>query len=221
MRYLSEIFSTACCSFLAGIAALTILISDHRSRDHRPSWEIARNASASVSDETFMPKASAFHVGGGVWVTARHVMTAIGKTEVNLTDDYGDVHQAVEVASDLDRDVSLLVSTTFPSSRIPLDCGVHPIGTEVHAVGSPSRVQNVTSFGRISSEPRRNSLSADTYYVAIPGAPGMSGGVVAKDGKAIGVFTGVSVAIVRGDTSIWGMSVVTLSRAICNLILQP
>jgi S1-C subfamily serine protease len=88
---------------------------------------------------------SAVHLGKGRFLTAAHI--AQTKAELTVIDDLGRRTPASLLWRNTDYDVALIKAPVANARSRELACVTAPIGTEVHASGSPGHFDNITTWG--------------------------------------------------------------------------
>lgn len=122
---------------------------------------------------------SGVHIGGGVIVTAAHVVGQSRNVTFKTTD--GLEFQAHVLATNTNYDVALLISDRFVHrASLPLSCADIPAGGSARLVGNPLGIDFVTMRGHVAGEPRALGPWARVYVIDATAAPGMSGGPAAR-----------------------------------------
>lgn len=202
--------------FAVAVAAMVALgLSAHK-------WSFAHPAPLAmstvlVSDDN--GHGSGVHIGNGYILTAAHVVE--DRPEMTITGSDGKSVVGTVLWSNKAYDVALIRVTDHDNlSKSRLSChAVLPIGERIEAIGNPVNLKWVHTWGRVSSDigergPWKISVLAD---IAI--GPGMSGGpVFDRRGNVIGLAVGISVAPLGFTPSIYGVSYIVPSQAICALL---
>lgn len=162
---------------------------------------------------------SGVHIGNGYIVTAAHVVE--NKSEMTITGSDGKDVKGTVLWSNKDYDVALIrVADHENLAKSHLAC--HPsfaIGERIEAVGNPVNLKWVHTWGWVSSDisergPWKLSVLADLAV-----GPGMSGGpVFDRRGNVIGIAVGISITLLGLYPSIYGVSYIVPSQAICTLL---
>lgn len=157
---------------------------------------------------------SAFHIGGGKFVTAAHVI-ADGKPIVLEAMD-GSMRAATVFWQSSSHDVAVLVSDADWLGAVTISCSPSAVGTPVIAHGYPLGIQHMETRGYIAGQPvYRGLLPVDMTLL-----PGMSGGAVTDpDGDVVGLA--VSAATVEVDPegrSVSGIGLAVPGPVLCELL---
>ena len=176
-----------------------------------PSPPAARLASAHVLVQLEASHGSATHIGGGLYVTAAHVVGDNAEVQIRGA-------AAPVLWSNKDYDIALVAGPAEAAS-VPLWCGTAAVGEIGQAHGNPMSLEDIVTTLTVAGVPRE---IAD-WKLALPmdGAvgPGMSGGGWIVDGRLAGVNVGAAMAPTSaGLPSYYGVSVVVPSSVVCQLL---
>jgi S1-C subfamily serine protease len=163
---------------------------------------------------------SGVHIGHGYIVTAAHVVE--DNPTVQITDSLGHKHTGTVLWSNKVYDIALVRIGDYSdvgSARLTCSHSI-PVGTNVSAVGNPLSLENITTWGKISSDIRERGPWKLSVVADMTIAPGMSGGPVFDAvGEVVGIVVGV--AIMPNDMGIvapFAVSYVVPSEAVCALM---
>ena len=170
-----------------------------------------------VSDEG--GHGSGVHIGNGYILTAAHVVED-NKT-MTIMDSDRKTQPGTVLWKNTVYDVALIrVKDTSNLGRSKLSCEPKfEVGEQIEAVGNPVNLQWVHTFGRVSGGiaergPWKLSVLADISI-----GPGMSGGpVFDRMGHVVGLAVGLSIAPLGLVPSIYGVSYIVPSQAVCGLL---
>ena len=94
------------------------------------------------------------HIGGGVYLTAAHVVAGVTAIDVKL--DTGVTLKATVLVMDNDYDLAILMADGhMPRVAAPLSCDAPAPHTSVRLIGNPMAVEFLTLRGHIAGAPRR------------------------------------------------------------------
>lgn len=197
---------------IAGLAALGITAHSY-SHQKQPK----AISTVLVSDDS--GHGSGVHIGNGYILTAAHVVE--NRDEMTITDSLGKAVKGAVLWKNKDYDVALIhVDDHENLSRSRLSC--HPvfaIGDRVEAVGNPVDLEWVHTWGRVSGRIEERGPWKLSVITDLAVGPGMSGGPVFDiRGNVIGLAVGISVAPLGMVPSIYGVSYIVPSQAICGLL---
>jgi len=160
---------------------------------------------------------SGVHIGGGIFLTAEHVVTT--STNATLKTSDGNSHKGVVLWTSKEYDVAAVYVNGYKGRASRLSCSVARVGDKVAAVGNPIKDEFLTTWGRISALPVKNNKWESAYRVQIPIAPGSSGGPVFNmRGQVVGIGVGGGLFQVGLGGSAYGIAFVVPSSEICKLI---
>ena len=136
---------------------------------------------------------TAFHIGGGAWLTAAHVVD--GERVVRLTSNTFESSAAV-VGLDSPRDLAILQTSTVPTESLSMiDISAVDAGITVWAIGYPPNVSGVASLskGILSRIFVRNGFTTVQTDASVN--PGNSGGPLTDGcGRVVGLVQAKSSA---------------------------
>lgn len=160
---------------------------------------------------------SAFHIGGGYFVSAAHVVGEA--TETTLKGDDGRTVKAEVLWVNAARDIAFLKADGSGFERDRLSCEVQPVGSSIYARGNPLSMEFVRMWGRIAGVSREVGPWKRAYVTDMTILPGMSGGgVYNQAGEVIGISIGVANARLGFGVSLTGMTFVVPSTAVCEAL---
>jgi S1-C subfamily serine protease len=167
-----------------------------------------------VEDET--GHGSGVHIGGGLILTAAHVVE--DNSEMTIVDSLGHEQLAVVMRSDKATDVALLRIDQATMAATTLDCSVRPaVGDEITAVGNPLNLKFVTIWGHVAAGKAERHPWKESLIVEMVVVPGMSGGgVFDRSGRLIGLAVGVASL----GKVLFGLGYVVPVQAACELMEQ-
>lgn len=171
--------------FIAALAAIGLAYAGHEPAKPQPG--------ATVKLLVGQGHGSAVHLGGGVFLTAAHVVD--GEATLRVKMDNGQIVSASKLWSSPEYDIAMVIASSADHAKTaPLSCRTPPIGEELEARGNPSQIEFARIRGRVAGGaqeygPWRQAFTADMSI-----APGMSGGpVLDRAGNIVGVSVGVAV----------------------------
>lgn len=151
-------------------------------------------AEATVKVTTLAGHGSGFHIGGGIIVTAAHVVGT--QASVSIISSFGSSRAGTVVYYDTVNDIAVVRLEHYADlSKAILACRVAVRGEDIEVRGNPGAFDFVSAWGRIAGDPRE----VQGYWrVAIPInitiAGGFSGGAVFDHtGKVIGIAVGIAL----------------------------
>lgn len=154
---------------------------------------------------------SATHIGGGLFVTAAHVVSDGSEVQIDGA--------PVEVLwVNRAYDIALLRGPADKHAATPLACVTPDVDTTAFAYGNPGDLEAISTAVRIAGVARELPLWKLAMPVDGALAPGMSGGGVIADGQLIGVTVGVSVTNIGGLPSLYGVGFIVPSSVVCSLM---
>lgn len=160
---------------------------------------------------------SGVHIGSGLVVTATHVVK--GEPEVHVRTQDGRQLPARIVWSDAENDVTLLIVDNLSVSYSRLDCRPARVGEQIEAVGNPSGMDFVHSWGRVASTIKKRGPWLDAYVADLTVGPGVSGGpVYGNNGRVLGIVVGLALIPLDPFPSASGYSYIVPSSTVCKLL---
>ncbi|MCG7507047.1 S1 family peptidase [Mesorhizobium retamae] len=178
------------------------------------------SASSVVRIETDTGLGSGVYIGGGVVITAAHVVATSSGT-IKLRSDDGDVQQGEVLWINQQYDIAAVrPANSKRFAAASLSCRTPSVGEEITAKGNPFGLKFITMRGYVASKPSEYSPSwKSAFIVDVSMASGMSGGPAYDQyGKVVGINVGVvdPHGNERGSTS--GFAFVVPSNAVCGLL---
>jgi S1-C subfamily serine protease len=172
------------CFALAGFAAA--VTSPHASEFSK----VGSPAVKIVTNERTGAHGSGVYIGGGLVVTAAHVVDEFETIEV--VTNRNETAPAFVMMVDWRNDIAVLRLRETPSLAVaPLLCSSSPIGMTVSAIGNPLEEDFATANGRIEGEALPFGAWASVMLLRLSVAPGDSGGpVLDRDGNVVGIVVG-------------------------------
>lgn len=163
---------------------------------------------------------SGVHIGDGYIITAAHVVDDAATVKIKARD--GKSFSADVLWTNKPYDIALVqVAKTASLPSAAMSCRTAAVGENIKSVGNPMGVEFLSTFGRISGEPREFLPNWKSVFVVdMSVLAGASGGPVFDE-------TGSIVAIVVGGLisknsksprSPTGYSFAVPSAAVCNLM---
>ncbi len=195
----------------AQIAGSSVLTASEIYKRAKPAVMTVRTDLARLDDLEARGIGTAFHIGGGYFVTSAHVIT--GARDVMLEDSNRTLEKpsnaakvAQVVGSDTLTDIAVL-KTNAPSSTLEWASEIPEIGASVYAIGNPfGRAPGSFSSGIISGQERVFSAEGLTLVHLLQTDtainPGNSGGPLLN---AQGQVVGINAAIIGGAGSSAGV----------------
>lgn len=162
---------------------------------------------------------SGVHIGGGLFLTAAHVLK--GATTVTLKTDKGVEFPADVLWASGSYDVGLLKAAGDVKVKSEaLNCRALTVGEELEAVGNPADYEFVTVKGHVAalSKPLEPFKQAVITNMAV--LPGMSGGPAfgGYDRSVAGIVVAVVTTQMGFMTAPSNLSFIVPSSAICPLL---
>ena len=156
---------------------------------------------------------TAFHIGNGVYLTAKHVTQNIKDGAIIQFED-GQTAFIEDIKSDPKEDISSFRSKKI-DTKFSVNCNTPKTGENVRVIGHPTNDVFITSFGKISSS-RETTNNGFTYIVSnVTVVPGNSGGPAINDkNQVIGLVSAVKT---RGF-SLTNFSYLVAPSKICEFI---
>ncbi len=171
---------------------------------------------AVVKLDTDIGHGTAVHIGQGVFLTAAHVLEGATEVYVKIEDT---TYDAKVLQADKATDVAFIRIDALRSQAASktLECRTPTVGEPVEAHGYPLDLEDVRTFGRVSTIMRPHGFWRDAVIVDITIAPGMSGGpVYSSKGNVIGMAVGVK----QFGGALVPLSVIVPGSTICAVLAQ-
>jgi S1-C subfamily serine protease len=160
---------------------------------------------------------SGVHIGGGLVITAAHVVD--GFKMVRVKTEAGDYTSAEVLWSAVPYDVALLQLYNARGLRTAeLTCKDPDVGTRLQATGNPGALEFIRTWGLVSSgvDSHHYEHWRRTFIADITTRGGFSGGpVYDMEGRVRGIVVGVAVQA----TSPMAISIVSLSYVVPGSVL--
>lgn len=170
---------------------------------------------ATVKVETATGHGSGVHIGGGLILTAAHVVSKQDTATIKTTDD---TRGAEVLWASTAYDVALLSTSEADLQALQLSCDTPAVGTPVIAYGNPLAMEFVRTAGQVIG-PVGSALGIPgAYPVDMTIIPGMSGGPVVADGQVVGISMAVMTYPVGFGSQLTGIGMVVSGEAICSLM---
>lgn len=170
---------------------------------------------------------SATHIGGGLFITAAHVVDG-QEDSPTLIFENGTETQGEILWADTTYDVALIsaphlsdtYATTLPQQPYStLFCDTPSVGDEIKMMGNPMNLNHISTWGRVAGAAQEVGPWGNVIPVDGTILPGMSGGGVFNEyGDFIGVNVGVMVASIGFGGSISGIGYVVPGTTVCKLL---
>lgn len=175
-------------------------------------------ADAVVKLTTDRGHGSAVHIGGGLYLTAAHV--------VRSDDSYRVVTSTGETASAevlwrADKyDIAMVRAEIGGIDAVDLECRAPGFGEALEFRGNPLNLEHVSTWGRASGAARNVGTHwAEAVPVDAAIVPGMSGGAVLDaDGDLVGINVGVMIMRVGMAGGPAGIGYIVPGDTICGLM---
>lgn len=175
---------------------------------------------------------SGAHIGGGLILTAAHVVDHEGV--ITVRDRTGAKSTAKVLWSSPQKDIALLkmddAGATKAIGKADLFCGDLKEGDAVMLLGNPLGDEFIAGFGQIAGTPRKIGKVDSAYVVNMAIVMGQSGGPLFRDGKIVGVASMVMTAwmdsmdkdgkAIGWSKSIIGYGYAVPSSVVCNLLAR-
>jgi S1-C subfamily serine protease len=197
--------------FVGIIVALTLLAIGYLvfSANDRPA--ASPLLSPHIKVQTAVAHGSATHIGGGLFVTAAHV---VGSSKAVTTGP-----TSLEVLwANKTYDIALLRGPLNDFGALPLLCVTPHPGETAYAYGNPMDLEGIATQVQIAGTARETDLWKMVVPVDGALAPGMSGGGIVAAGRLIGVTVGVSIASLGGFPSLYGVGFIVPGSVVCDLM---
>lgn len=158
-------------------------------------WQEFATADSVVIVELGESHGSGAHIGGGIILTAAHVVDRSGA--ITVRDRNGTKATATLLWANKAKDIALMKIDDDAAAKIPaasLFCGAVKEGDDVTVVGNPLGEEFVSGFGRIAGAARKAGKVESVYVTNVATVMGQSGGPLFHNGKIVGVVSMVMVA---------------------------
>jgi S1-C subfamily serine protease len=131
------------------------------------------------------------HIGGGLIVTAAHVVRDVKILNVGLSD--GGKMPAVVLFTDATRDIAFIAVKKFDGMEAAsLACRMASVGEEVSAIGHPGGTVDIQTWGRVAGKPREAGPWRTALPLDLRISPGNSGGpLFDAKGEVVGIVVGI------------------------------
>lgn len=161
---------------------------------------------------------SAVHIGGGLFLTAAHVVLNPSKRlDIKLQDKSVRAAQVLWVSTSYD--IALIQADGAGISTSSLSCAKAAIGDNVTLTGNPMALEAITAFGRIASEEVAIGSWKSVLVVSGPTIPGQSGGAVYNEAhEVVGITVGLMGVQLGMFPSASGYGTIVPSSTICTLL---
>lgn len=157
---------------------------------------------------------SGTHIGGGLILTAAHVVESAPSIEIETSDGKKMPAKVLWIAKAHDVAVIQYEGATLPSAQ--LACGTLRQGDAVQAFGNPGAIQFAKFNGFISTKEEERAIWKVAHVMDITGMPGMSGGgVFNMAGKLVGVFVG---GYSSPYAPVSGITLMVPASAVCRML---
>lgn len=162
---------------------------------------------------------SAVYIGGGLFLTANHVVSGDEATIVSQAAKPCSA-KATVVWTSTAYDVALISAECEGLAAAPLRCDELHVGERIISYGSPMALDFLQTRGRISGKPRTVGPWKSAYPTDISIGPGMSGGPVMDErGRLVGINVGAAMASFgMGVKSLMGISLIVPATEICRMM---
>ena len=159
---------------------------------------------------------SGVHVGGGMIVTAAHVVGDLPRVTIR-TDaaEQPDLEARVVIYDRLTDLAVVRVESAEGIGETDIDCEPVTVGAEVRAIGYPMSIGYVVTWGRIAGAPRAFGRWASVFPIDITVIDGMSGGAVLN---AEGAVVAVTLGLVWPNGVPSTMTMAVPSAEVCRLL---
>ena len=160
---------------------------------------------------------SGVYIGDGNYLTANHVIDGLASVDIVTTG--GETRKANIVWASKDYDIAMVHADSPDTKPAKLNCGVIPVGSEIHAQGNPMMLDFVTTYGHIAKLPETLDHWKSTYIVDMVTVQGMSGGpVLDSNDDIVGITVGVLYMPLGISSSMTGIGAVVPSSEICKML---
>jgi serine protease Do len=199
--------------FIAGVLCVTIPIARAYQRPVPPPLAIS---TVMLSDIDGTGHGSGVHIGGGLVLTAAHVVT--GADTMELSDSLKRKQKATVLWASKAYDVALVrIDDASAIAASPLNChGALDIGAKVAALGNPLNLTFVRTWGRVGAGVEERGPWKRAFVADLTVAPGMSGGpVFNSQDEVIGLTVGITSL---GAISPFPFTYIVPASAVCMLM---
>lgn len=160
---------------------------------------------------------SAVHIGGGLFLTAHHVV--VGETSIELLSPTGTCKDAKVLWLAKEYDLALLEADCSGVGTSPLRCETLSAGDRVISYGNPLDYEFLEKRGYIAGTPHRRGPWALVYPTDMMIAPGMSGGPVTDlEGRLVGINVGIGMMRAGMGSSQVGIALIVPSTVACRMM---
>lgn len=180
----------------------------------------AATPSAFVEVLTAKSIGSAFHIGGGRFLTAAHVLA--GQTAISLVADDGTRRTATVLWVDKAYDVAMIKADPAWTPGAPMPCADAPTGTAVVAHGHPLGIDDVEFRGYVAGK-ARDALGGRIQPFDMTLLPGNSGGAITDErGNVVGLAVSVTTVQTSNPevSSFSGLGWAVPAGTLCDLITE-
>lgn len=137
---------------------------------------------------------SGFHIGGGIFVTAAHVVADVTSVRIELSDERKIPGHVIFVDNRADI-AFVLVDKAVDIEAARIACRAAVLGEEISVRGNPAGVRFISTWGRVAGQPRQLGPWSIVTPINVSAASGNSGGpVFDAQGKVIGVLVGLGTS---------------------------
>jgi serine protease Do len=176
-------------------------------------------------------KGSGVVLDNGYIASVDHVFAGAPDAKFKGTLSDGTTFELKTIKALKEKDLILLQPSIVLTHSTNFTCAPVVVGQPIIAIGNPTFLNFITTFGRVSSlrqvgkEPLPKE--SDIFTVDAPLAPGMSGGPVFDIyGKVLGLNDAILTAPLGGDgaknipptPSLTGISIIVSGEAVCDLM---
>jgi S1-C subfamily serine protease len=142
---------------------------------------------STVKVQTGTGHGSGVHIGGGLVLSAAHVVKSADKVRIKTQD--GKEVDALVLWTNPAYDTALLHAPALRAEKSQLACRTPIVGEAVHAFGNPMGVEFAQTWGRISGFVPDDIRDRGNVLVNIAFIPGMSGGpLFDRHGRVLGLI---------------------------------
>lgn len=199
--------------FVTGSLCVAVPVTRAALRDAPPPLAIS---TVMLSDLDGTGHGSGVHIGGGLVLTAAHVVT--GADAMELSDSLKRKQKATVLWASKAYDVALVrIDDANAIAASPLNCHAAPdIGAKVAALGNPLNLTFVRTWGRVGTGVEERGPWKRAFVADLTVAPGMSGGpVFNSQDEVIGLTVGITS---MGGLSPFPFTYIVPASAVCMLM---
>jgi serine protease Do len=136
---------------------------------------------------------SGFYIGGGVFVTAAHVVENLTSVKLELSDERTARGKVIFI--DARADLAFVLAPVVDVNVALIACRASVLGEEISVRGNPAGVRFISTWGRVAGAARQLGPWAIVTPINVSAAGGNSGGpVFDTQGKVIGVLVGLGTS---------------------------